>query len=204
MVQAPSANTLLRVDDAGPGWRRAGILVADVAGSTGLAERIGDEGWARVLRRYRDLACSVIGARNGEVVGTPGDAVLGAFSRSPEAVACGTELRELLSGDRSLPPVRLGAHAGELLWEDSEVIGRVVNVACRVAAEAAPGEFLVTESVLDEVRAPVLLEDRGLRRLRGMAHRRHLLAVVGVDGEGDGGLAPGAAVQELPVGSEGA
>jgi class 3 adenylate cyclase len=58
-------------------------------------------------------------------------------------------------------------------------VGRVVNLAARVTAEAEAGEILVTEPVADELGDHLIVEDRGLRPLKGIDRPRHLLAVRG-------------------------
>lgn len=80
--------------------------------------------------------------------------------------------------------MRIGIHAGEAVEDDGDLVGRVVNVAARVAAEARPNEILVTEPVADHVGASLDFEDRGVRELRGVSQGRHLLAVLWADHDG--------------------
>jgi class 3 adenylate cyclase len=46
-------------------------------------------------------------------------------------------------------PLRVGAHAGEVMMVGDDIIGHVVNVASRVADAANGGEALVTTEVKD-------------------------------------------------------
>ncbi|MFN8642127.1 MAG: adenylate/guanylate cyclase domain-containing protein [Candidatus Binatia bacterium] len=76
-------------------------------------------------------------------------------------------------------PLHLGLHAGDVIDEGGNVYGGAVNVAARVAAAAAPGEVLVTDTVrgLARTSAEVAFAARGSHRLRGVAEPQPLFAV---------------------------
>ena len=67
-------------------------------------------------------------------------------------------------------PLHVGIHAGDVIEEDGNVFGGAVNIAARVAAESAPGEVLVSQTVRDLARtsAGVEFEDAGERTLKGV------------------------------------
>jgi class 3 adenylate cyclase len=67
-----------------------------------------------------------------------------------------------------------------VIHEGSNVYGGAVNVAARVAQEAAPGEVLVSDVVrtLARTSAGVRFEDRGERELKGVSDVQRLWAVV--------------------------
>ncbi|MDP9318536.1 MAG: adenylate/guanylate cyclase domain-containing protein, partial [Actinomycetota bacterium] len=61
----------------------------------------------------------------------------------------------------SLPPARVGLHAGPVIARDSDYFGRTVNIASRVVAHAQADQVVVTEDVCtlcdsDEVRFEAL------------------------------------------------
>jgi len=156
-------------------------MFTDFADSVTLAETLGDDEWARFLARYRTLVRAAFASRGGEEVSTQGDGFLGRFSSPAEAVLCGVDIQREMEevhaqSDLDLQ-VRIGIHAGEAVQDDGDLIGRVVNLAARVTAEAAPGEVLVTEPVADYLGGQLQFEDKGLRDLRGVPQPRHLLAV---------------------------
>ncbi len=80
------------------------------------------------------------------------------------ALRCGT------TGEAAGLPLHLGVHAGDVIGEDGNVFGGAVNIAARVAAESAPGEVLVSQTVRDLARtsAGVDFEDAGERTLKGV------------------------------------
>ena len=58
--------------------------------------------------------------------------------------------------------------------------GIAVHIGARVAAEAGPGEVLVSSTVKDLVAGSgIEFEDRGEHKLKGIPEARRLFAVVG-------------------------
>jgi class 3 adenylate cyclase len=74
--------------------------------------------------------------------------------------------------------VRAGLHTGECEVVDGKVAGIAVHTGARVAAQAAPGEVLVSSTVRDLVAGSGLrFEDRGAHELKGVPGKWHLYAV---------------------------
>ena len=74
--------------------------------------------------------------------------------------------------------VRAGLHAGECELVDGKVAGIAVHTGARVAAEAAPGEVLVSSTVRDLVAGSGLaFQDPGLHALKGVPGEWRLYAV---------------------------
>ena len=157
------------------------VMFTDIANSTSLTEALGDEEWSRFLARYRETLRGTFRDRGGAEVGSQGDGLLARFSSPADAVLCAVDIQrkhdEMREGTGLVPRVRIGIHAGEAVEDEGDLIGRVVNLAARVTAEAAPGEILVTEPVADELAGRIELVDRGLWSLKGVPQPRHLLAV---------------------------
>jgi class 3 adenylate cyclase len=75
--------------------------------------------------------------------------------------------------------VRVGLHTGECELVDGKVAGIAVHTGARVAANAQPGEVLVSSTVRDLVAGSGLtFEDRGSRELKGIPGEWRLYAVV--------------------------
>jgi len=76
-------------------------------------------------------------------------------------------------------PLHVGIHAGDVIREEGNVYGGAVNIASRVAGEAAAGEMLVSATVRDLARtsAGVSFEDRGERELKGVSEPVRVFAV---------------------------
>ena len=157
------------------------VMFTDIANSTSLTEALGDQEWSRFLARYRETLRGAFRDRGGTEVGSQGDGLLVRFSSPADAVLCAVDIQrkhdEMREGSGLVPHVRIGIHAGEAVEDEGDLVGRVVNLAARVTAEAAPGEILVTEPVADELAGRLELVDRGLWSLKGVSQQRHLLAV---------------------------
>jgi class 3 adenylate cyclase len=140
------------------------ILFADIADSTALTERLGDAGTPI----------------EGKLLG---DGVLAVFASARQAIeaalACGR------AGDDAGLPLHLGLHAGDVIREDNNVYGGAVNIASRISELSAPGEVLVSDIVrgLARTSAGVRFEDRGERRLKGVAEPTRVYKVM-VSGAG--------------------
>jgi class 3 adenylate cyclase len=75
--------------------------------------------------------------------------------------------------------VRVGLHTGECELVDGKVAGIAVHTGARVAANAQPGEVLVSSTVKDLVAGSGLaFTDRGTHELKGIPGEWRLFAVV--------------------------
>ena len=69
-------------------------------------------------------------------------------------------------------------YAGEPIEEDDDLYGTVVNLAARIAAQAAGGEILASEAVHQTVAGKKFpFSDRGETTLRGFEDRVHIYQV---------------------------
>ena len=144
--------------EARPGGRQQvlTVLFTDIAGFTGLSERLGDA-IVPVLSDYLELASAAISARNGTIDKFIGDAVM-AFWGAPtpndrhaiDACAAALEFRHHLgqrcierAGEGGVPLcIRVGINTGRMLVGNIgssqrlsyTVIGDAVNVASRLEA----------------------------------------------------------------------
>ncbi|MGH9184441.1 MAG: adenylate/guanylate cyclase domain-containing protein [Acidimicrobiales bacterium] len=163
------------------GRRFVAVMFTDVAHSTELAEKLGDEAWTELLRQHRGIVRDAMAAHRGKEVGTQGDGFLLRFTEPSDAVTCAVAIQQATQHAKWPEDVemqvRIGIHAGEAVAADGDLVGRVINLAYRVAAAAEAGEILITEQVADRVARGTILADRGLRELKGVGQSRHLLSV---------------------------
>ena len=108
---------------------------------------------------------------------TSGDSFLAAFDGPARAVRCAGAIRDTV---RSLGlEVRCGLHTGECEHVGNDLAGIAVHIGARVAALAAPGEVLVSQTVRDLVAGSGLaLEDRGARTLKGVPNEWRLFRAI--------------------------
>jgi class 3 adenylate cyclase len=156
-------------------------MFTDLVSSTDLAEQLGDVTWHSMLADHRTLVRGCVGRHEGIEVGTQGDGFLVRFTTPDAGVACAIDIQRAMANTRSAgaftPEVRIGVHAGEAMADDNDLVGRVINLASRVTGAAGPSEILVTEPVADHLAPGIVLGDRGLVSLKGIAQPRHLLQV---------------------------
>src|SRR5437763_9515928 len=134
----------------------ATVLFADLAGSTGLADRQDPERTRILLERFYDAMAAEVAAAGGTVEKFAGDAVMAVFG-APAAYEDHAEraLHAALSMQRRLDALfdgalklRVGVNTGEVVVGQARegssfVTADAVNVAARLEQAAAPGEVLV-------------------------------------------------------------
>jgi len=165
------------------------ILFADIVDSTALTERLGDAAFREKARELDAALRKAISANGGTAIEGKllGDGVLAIFGAAREAIACAQACHRLAGSgvggpgsDAEALLLHIGIHAGDVIREAGNVYGGAVNIAARVAGEAAAGETLVSGTVRDLARtsAGVSFEDRGERALKGVGEPVRVWAVV--------------------------
>jgi class 3 adenylate cyclase len=154
----------------------ATVLFADIVESTQKAVEIGDQRWRALLESFHELVGTKLTDFGGRHVDTAGDGFLAVFESPVRGITCALSIAR---GSRRLGvEIRAGVHTGELERVGDAVRGIAVHIGARVAAEADPGEVLVTRTVRDLVMGSgIELEDRGERALKGVPGEWSLFAV---------------------------
>jgi class 3 adenylate cyclase len=125
------------------------MLVSDIAGSTQMAERLGDQAWIELLGAHNEVVRAQVAEHGGTEVKAQGDGFLVVFPSARAAVLAAIAIQEAIhdhSARRPAPPVelRVGLHTGEVAVVDDDVFGQNVVVACRITEAAEPGEIVVS------------------------------------------------------------
>ena len=122
----------------------ATILSADVAEFSRLMAE-DEEQTLRIFRGHRQIFESLVALHRGRVFNTAGDAILAEFASAVEAVRCATEIQAALrTRNDQLPPerqvrFRIGVNLGDVMVQNTDLLGDGVNVAARLQAAAEPG-----------------------------------------------------------------
>lgn len=145
------------------------IVFVDLSSFTALTEAMGDTVAADVLGRFAELVRDLAASCEGEIVKQLGDGFMLTFLTADAALQCALELERQVSMEPRFPAVRIGAHAGTVLYRAGDYVGTNVNIAARVAATAQRHQVLITNAV----RADAKLSDvdylpAGQRRLKGL------------------------------------
>jgi class 3 adenylate cyclase len=142
-------------------------LFTDIASSTEHLASLGDQAWRVVLDNHDSTVDRLVSSYRGTVIKRLGDGMLATFDGPARAVRCATTIREALAA--SGIHLRAGLHTGEIELRDGDVAGLAVHIAGRVADVAAPGEILVSRTVVDLTGGSGITYDpRGDHKLKGI------------------------------------
>ena len=148
------------------------ILFTDMEGSTALTQRLGDAKARELLRTHERIVREALKAHGGSEVKALGDGFMASFSSATRALECGIAMQRAFAehneAAEDLIRVRMGLNAGEPIAEEADLFGTAVNLAARIAAQAAGGEILVADVVRQLMAGKgFLFADRGEQALRG-------------------------------------
>ncbi|MDQ2984385.1 MAG: adenylate/guanylate cyclase domain-containing protein [Actinomycetota bacterium] len=154
----------------------ATILFTDIVGSTAKAAELGDAGWRELLENHHALVRRLLLRYRGTELDTAGDGFFASFDGPARAIRCA---RAVTEGVQDLGiEVRAGLHTGECERMNGKVGGIAVHIGARVAAEAGPGEVVVSSTVKDLVAGSGIgFRDRGAAELKGVPGEWRLFAV---------------------------
>jgi pimeloyl-ACP methyl ester carboxylesterase len=154
----------------------ATVLFTDIVGSTQKAAELGDRRWRELLHSHQDAVRRELDRFRGREVDTAGDGFFATFDGPARAIRSACAIRDRV-GSLGLE-IRAGIHTGECELVEGSVRGIAVHTGARVAAEAAAGEVLVSQTVKDLVAGSGLeLQDRGTHVLRDVPGEWRLYAV---------------------------
>jgi class 3 adenylate cyclase len=143
------------------------VLFTDLVGSTERAAQLGDRAWKSLVERHHATIRAMIGRYRGAEVDTAGDGFFATFDGPARAVRCAKAIVEAVQPLGVA--VRTGVHTGEVELIDAKVGGIAVAIGARVAALAAPGEVLVSQTVKDlTVGSSHGYTDAGMHELKGV------------------------------------
>ena len=154
----------------------ATVLFTDVVSSTRRAAELGDRRWAELLEAYHSAVRNEISRFRGREIDTAGDGVFAAFDGPARAIRCACAVHDAV-GQLGLE-IRTGLHTGECEVVGDKIGGLAVHIGARVAAEAQPGEVLVSSTVKDLVAGSGIRFGEGKTvQLKGVPGEWQLYAV---------------------------
>jgi pimeloyl-ACP methyl ester carboxylesterase len=157
----------------------ATVLFTDLVGSTAKAVELGDRGWRDLLEQHHARTRAELSRFRGIELDTAGDGFFARFDGPARAIRCACAVRDAVT-DLGLE-IRVGLHTGECEILDGKVAGIAVSIGARVAAQAGPGEVLVSQTVKDLVAGSgIEFLDRGGAELKGVPGEWQLYSVAAV------------------------
>ena len=167
-----------------PSSKECVVLFADIADSSGLYERIGNEAAYDRVNRCLKAMQRVIKHTGGDVVKLTGDGVMAVFDEANGAVdasiAMSMELGELPTGGEHRIDIRIGFHLGPVVNTGDDLFGETVNAAARLCELAAPGTAVTTAETAGMMSRPNYRKLREIptRPLKGINRSFELLELV--------------------------
>jgi class 3 adenylate cyclase/pimeloyl-ACP methyl ester carboxylesterase len=154
----------------------ATILFTDIVGSTAKAVELGDARWRELLEDHHSTVRRLLLRYRGTELDTAGDGFFASFDGPARGIRCARAITESVR-DLGIE-VRAGLHTGECERMNAKVGGIAVHIGARVAAEAGPGEVVVSSTVKDLVAGSgIAFRDRGAAELKGVPGEWRLFAV---------------------------
>jgi class 3 adenylate cyclase len=128
------------------------LMLSDIADAPTVAERLGTDQWACLLRDQRALVERVVAQHDGEVVKFEQDGFLASFASAHAALRAAIELQRTFSSPAvasraQSARVRIGLHSGFVLGDPDQPLGRNVVLASRIADRAQGGQILVSSTL---------------------------------------------------------
>jgi class 3 adenylate cyclase len=155
----------------------ATVMFTDVVGSTERARALGDRAWADLLEAHNQRVRAQLRRFGGREIDTAGDGFLASFTSPTSAIRCARAAIEAVA--EIGVDIRVGLHTGECEVVGDKLRGIAVHLGARVAAQAGPGEILVSQTVRDLVAGSGLeFADRGAHELKGVPGEWRLYAVM--------------------------
>jgi class 3 adenylate cyclase len=143
------------------------VLFTDIVGSTEMAADLGDRRWGELLDRHDEVIRGALLRFRGRAVKGTGDGVLATFDGPGRAIRCAEAISH--SVNHLGISVRAGLHVGECDVRGEDLGGIAVHIASRIADLAAPGEVLVSRTVVDlAVGSGFSFQERDTHQLRGV------------------------------------
>lgn len=134
------------------------VLFADLRGSTGLYETLGNAVATQLVTQSISMLGQVVGACGGTLVKTLGDGLMATFLDATSAVKASIDMHDALArggpdesagAAGSALRLQVGLACGEVVEMAGDYFGDAVNVAARLLEHSGDNETLATSTVLD-------------------------------------------------------
>lgn len=162
------------------------VMFADLTGSTGVFETLGNDAATQTITALTNWIGQVVRNHGGRVVKTLGDGVLALFPDGSSAIRAVVLLqreharRQIQRGPAHSMELQLGLACGEVVEVAGDCFGDAVNVASRLSDLSGAREIWATDTVVQQLRTPppgTRFHPLGLVPIRGKAQERELFRI---------------------------
>jgi adenylate cyclase len=136
------------------------VMFADLTGSTGVFEALGNEAAAQAIAALTQGIAQVVTDYDGRVIKMLGDGVLALFPDGGSAVQAVVHLqreharRETTHDATGRMQLKVGLDCGEIIEVDGDCYGDAVNVASRLSDLSGARQIWATADVVGQLQAP--------------------------------------------------
>jgi adenylate cyclase len=163
----------------------ATILCADVV-EYGRLMSADEDGTMLNLTACRALIDGAIAEHHGRIANTSGDGILAGFPSVADGLACAIAMQCALNKrNEGLPTqsqmwFRVGVHVGDVMIQNGDLFGDVVNIAARLEALAEPGGICVSSAVRDHAggRGNAMFVDAGSQQVKNIAEPVRVFRII--------------------------
>ena len=140
---AAATSRVVRSDDEEAVDRRLAVGFADLVGFTRLTRRLEEEELGELVEAFETTAADQVHAHGGRLIKTLGDEILYVADDPGTAAEIGLRLIETMTGDETMPALRVGMAFGTVTTRMGDVFGTTVNLASRLTSIAPRDAVLV-------------------------------------------------------------
>ena len=144
------------------------VIFADLTGSTGVFESLGNIKATLAITRLTQWIGSVCENHNGYVIKSLGDGVLVLFQESHNAIEASIQLQQvhqkrILKWPEPLKMrLQIGMARGDVVEQDGDCYGDAVNVASRLSDLSGPEQILASNAVIQQLPDDFIVRARCL------------------------------------------
>jgi len=156
------------------------VAFLDLVGFTERSGSLTTEELATAVADFETLANGVSASHGTRLVKMIGDEVMYVATDAAVAAEIALELRDAVARHPVLTGLRGGLVFGEVVSQDGDYYGPLVNLAARIVSHAAPGQILASAAAADALAAQPAIVTRsvGEREARGFEDPVAVFAVL--------------------------
>ena len=119
------------------------VLFADITRSTELYQNVGDEKAYEIIVQSIEMLIEHTQNLGGTVVKTIGDEIMAYFPNVDLAVQAAMGMQQAMINSPN--GIKVGFHAGPVIFSDDDIFGDAVNIASRMVGKAESGQIVTLE-----------------------------------------------------------
>jgi adenylate cyclase len=148
-----ATSRVAQADDEEAVNRRLVVGFADLVGFTRLTRRLEEEELGELVEAFETTSADLVAAHGGRLIKTLGDEVLYVADDAGTAAEIALRLIETMTGDPSMPALRVGMAFGTVTTRMGDVFGTTVNLASRLTSIAPKDCVLVDDALVEALGA---------------------------------------------------